>query len=577
MKNNKFGFTKTLLLTCMTIACLIKTSWAIDSELLDEPIGMAQAIEYKKQGDLNQAIKLLKQVVNKYPEQVKARVELAASYFLAHDFATGSVIFKKLLQSKSSNKTVKAKISQFINSHKQAIDKWRLVNNKLKTIKSSDENVSYKIVKSEELLSDHSNFTPAKLYLISLYLTNHQAGKAKHLIESQDKKSLTPADEKSLIRMQAYYRRKYESKHHWGVSASLVIGHDNNIGVSGNDGLLEDVNDSLSSDEDDYFYEAEEDEYIEDPDEGDYTEDFDDEELNDDEEFDDEEFEEEEFEEDEFEEDEFEESDKQAGLFTRLNTGVRYQQETPNIINGILVNTFESGIHAKISDRQYQDDIAQQRNYQVFELGAFMAKRFSGNSRLSLPFSTKSVYLDSQEYARYYDARVSYAWSSGSTRFNISEKLAYRDYQSFNPDRENARLFETQFGIGQPINNKLTFNGKFRYGVLNTHNQNYRSYDRFGLSGSLNHRINNQLGFTLGAGYKRTEYQGDFSSEINTEIEDEESKRIDDYLNYYIQSKYQLNKNWSIKGKISNTHKYSNQAAYEYDRTTISAGVYMQF
>ena len=280
------------------------------------------------------------------------------------------------------------------------------------------------------------------------------------------------------------------------------------------------------------------------------------------------------------------EKTKQSGYFRRLNASVKITHITPKIDDGVLTHTLETALFARASDRQYQDDEARHRNYQVLELGASLGRRSNSNSRLSVPISMKRIQLDGDDLAHFYEGKVSYGFNTGGTRLTFWEKLSYRDYQRFSDSKENALLLETNLSAKHPISSALTLKSQLSFSLLNTDNAQHLSYDRFKGSLGIGYKVSRSLSFGMGAEYQKTDYKG-LRDYPELEEEQEETcfglelcfdfNRQDNYQNLYLASQFTFNANWSIKGRVSKAKRDSNQGRYDYTRTTLSAGIYVKF
>ncbi len=225
----------------------------------------------------------------------------------------------------------------------------------------------------------------------------------------------------------------------------------------------------------------------------------------------------------------------------------------------------------------------------MLEVGTKIARRNNQRNRLSLPVSVKFIQLDGEDYARFYDGKVSYGFNISGNRLTLGQKISYRDYQRFNEGRENALLLKSSLSLIHPISASFSLNAQLAFTLLDTENQLYRSYDRFKTGLGLKYKAHQALNFGIGGLYQTTDYKGTFNIESCIEEEEEDEEfcaavdlddgmiRQDDYTSIYLNSRLKLNENWSIKGRMSKSKRHSSQDRYEYKRTTFSAGLYMKF
>jgi len=138
-----------------------------------------------------------------------------------------------------------------------------------------------------------------------------------------------------------------------------------------------------------------------------------------------------------------------------------------------------------------------------------------------------------------------------------------------------------------PVSPYLTIKGRLAFSLLDTENQQYRSYDRYKGSLGLSYKVNPKSTLAFGGIYQETKYKGPYQlgSSENEEFIDvcfdvgicSDFNRNDDYVNFYLENRLKLNANWSVKGRISKAKRESNQDRYDYTRTTFSAGIYVKF
>ncbi len=253
--------------------------------------------------------------------------------------------------------------------------------------------------------------------------------------------------------------------------------------------------------------------------------------------------------------------------------------KTPVINDGLLTHSVNSAIFANVTEREYQDGEAQHRNYRVLELGASIARRNNYNTRLALPISIKTIQLNGENYARFYEGSLSYGFNINKNRISLSEKISYRDYRHYNKERENALLVKTSVSISRTLNSSFTATGKMVFSLLETDNTPHTSYDRFKASLGVTYQATNTLSFGVGNEYQVTNYNDHFNPSDDC-IDNGlcyEVNREDRYSNYYLDSQIKLNKNWSIKGRLSKSNRKTNHEKHKYKRTTFSAGIYMKF
>ena len=609
-------FTTTCTLVLLTFLFFISTpSWAQEIAAVNQPANQAilkKAIELKQAGNINQAIKLLQKHLQNNPNDLHARVELAANYFLAKDYARGGKLFKKILAKSHTPEKIKKNIIRFINQHKTQINQQASLNKQLASIKGSQQITAIKINHTQALIQENTSFKKAQLYLAALYLKQYRGNEAKQILNGITYTQLTPSEEASYSKLEHYYEKNFQARSKVSVIGSFIIGHDDNITASGSDGLdeeefSEDVFDEEGFDEEGFDEEGFDEEGF---DEEGFDEEGFDEEGFDEEGFDEEGFDEDGFDEDGFDEDGFNEEgfneeefdednpdesnecngcdedngdSEKSGLFSRINASVKLINSYPVLTDGILTHHIETAVHASVTERQYQDDDAQHRNYRVLELGANIARRSNQKSRLSLPIAVKNIQLDGEDYARFYDGKVTYGFNTNSSRFTLGQKISYRDYQRFNEERNNALLLKSSFSFIHPLSTSFSLNGQLAFSLLDTENELNRSYDRYKTGLGLKYKVNKDLSFDIGSKYQKTDYKGPFSVEAcsddlcgGTDVDDG-IIRQDDLTSLYLHSRLKINDNWSVKARISNAKRNSNVDRYDYTRTTFSAGIYVKF
>jgi len=574
---------KTIAVVCTaTLFLLCQFSWAGDEFDI--------AIELRQQGNFNLSIKQLRVLHQSSPQDLKITVELAATYYMAGYFREGSKLFKQILQGEKTSDNIKVNVTEFVNQYSAAIKEQQLLNERLLSIRRLNISSDLKIEKLSTLLAGEPDYTAAKIVRIHLYLVGHNYGEAKRQLASIHLQQLSPEDELRIQGLSKRYRFHAEPRSIVGFSGSLFFGNDDNItGGSGGD-LIDDIyGDGFDEefDTEDFNPENDEDEEYDEDYGHDFDDDFEDdidEEYDEESEDDDFDFEEGDFEEDELEDDEFDEdgfgegSDSESGLFNLINGRVDYSRTVPYLDNGTLVKIREYGLHLNFSERRFSDDVAEGRNYGVWDIGGTVGTRFINGARLRFPFSLKKIRLNDSDYAMHYEAKVAYYFRRNRTSFSIIEKLSYRDYASFDDDRENGLLLETRGGVRHYLNDDLALNAGFSYGVLNTWNEDYRSYNRYGFSSSVSYRSSRRLSVVAGAKYQLTDYLG-----VNELFVDEYSdpvydfSRRDNQLSLYGEIQIKLNSNWGMKMKMSHTDRQSNQERYQYDRSTVSVGVTTRF
>ncbi|PCK04935.1 MAG: hypothetical protein COA42_18710 [Alteromonadaceae bacterium] len=540
MKNNliTFNIPRVIILTLSLIVPLCQNSWASND--------VDSALELRKQGNFNQSIKQLKIHHQNNPQDIRAMIELAASYYMAHHFSAGSDIFKQVLQSKKTPENIKANVTEFINRYREAIKTQQGLNERLLAIRNSKESVTSKLLQVNELLYSEPEYTPAQTYQIHLYLLDNQLTKAKQLLTEIKMHQVTPEDETRFLQLDKRYRHQSEPRSLVSASGSLFLGYDSNI-----------TGDSDSDIIDELFKEGLDEEFADEFDEDAfYDEEFD-------EEFD-------------INEDEEQESatEPQGGLFSLLSGRLDYSLSIPQIENGALKNTREYGLHASYSERHFADDIADNRNYQVLGVGGLVGIKYANGSRLLFPVNLKMIRLNNRNYSLLYEGKVAYSFRHKQTAFSLIEKLSYRNYSEFNEERENGLLLETRARLYHPLSSDLTFHFGISIGQLNTLNEDYRSYIRYTLSGSLSYQLTPSMSLTTGGKYLLSEYKGEnelFVDEVGDPIYD--FSREDNQMNLYAEGHLTLNPTWGMKVKASHTDRQSNQQRYEYDRSTISVGL----
>ncbi len=549
----------------LLILAFFPSSWAAEASNREISARVGEAVKLRKQNEFNSALRILYDLRSVSSKNILVRVELAATLFRAGYFGEGSVIFRKLLADRSTPENIRKNISFYINKNKKSIRRRDEVDRDLSYIKDANEPIAEKIRKLSLLAELNTNYFPARIYLIALCIRGHKAECAKHYISTTKISRLSPRDELRLKEMKERYARNFDPQKRFSGSLSITIGSDSNItGGSDSEYLLDNLDqgfDEEGFDEEDFEEEG-------------FDEEGFDEEGFEEEGFDEEDFEEEGFEEEDFDEGDFDEGDVDAeetsGLFTRINGNVQYRYSKPIVSEGNHLYTYENGVSVSYYERQHFDDIASNRNYQVVQLGGFLGKRNVDKSNWLLPLSVKMVRLDGRDYAIYYDGGISYSWNGFGSKWRVSEDISYRDYSDSDSNRGESLLFETDLGVSRPLSDSLTLGSMVGYGVLNTPDEDFRSYRRFIVSSSLTYRATRHLKIVTGFSYQATRYDGenflfyDFSRE-------------DDYLNLYIESDYRLSNMWSLTARLSKSNRSSNQNRYEYDRNTFSLGLKVSF
>ena len=556
------------------------SAWAMDNTSKEETLSsntLKQAIALKKSGQINLAIKALNKHLQGKPHDLLGKVELAANYFLANDYARGGKLFKKILSDSQTPNKVKKNISRFISHHKKDIKKYASLNKQLYKIKRSSQITTIKTNQTQALLVKDSGFKKAQLYLASLYLKQYRGREAKQLLKSIIYPRLTPEEENAFSKLSNYYQKRYQPSSNIIIKGSFILGYDSNITAGGDSDLPGDLGAEENGGEPEEEFEAEFNEEFE----AEFNEEFE-AEFN-------EEFEgefEEEFE--EAYEEAYEEAhekenntEEKSGVFNRLNARIQMNHSTPVISDGRLTHSIESTFFANVTEREYQDNEAQHRNYRVMELGASIARRSNRNNRFALPISIKKIQLNGENYAHFYEGSLSYGFNINQNRISFSEKISYRDYQHFNEERENALLVKTSVSINRALNPSFSVSGKMAFTLLNTDNTPHTSYDRFKVSLGITYQASNAISLGVGNEYQITNYNDYFKPEALEDCVEAdlcyEENREDRYSNYYLDSRFTLNKNWSIKGRLSKSQRKTNHDKHEYSRTTFSAGIYVKF
>jgi len=514
-----------LVLAVVTLPFMGQANAAQDSAESFSSSGIQQALNLRQQGDFNGAIKLLLIQLKKNPQDLQVKLELAASYYQSGHFAPGSVLFKQLLKGKNTPANIKSNVVLFINQYKNAIANAALLDDSLQALRQGSDPLPIKITKLNTIVATTPNYQAAKRYLISLYLSHNRIALAKQLLDTIDLKTLTPQQASKIDELNMRYQKLIKVTSQLTGRGALLVGHDNNIAGSSNNDFYDD--------------------------------------------------------------DESYSNEKISGVYTRLNGSVGYRYAAPNIENGMVLNTTETGFQVNYFRRSFQDEIAQNRDYQIIELAAYLGKHQADNSRIRIPLSIKNITLNDESYARFFEGKLLYSWNANDTRLSFSQKLGYRDYASFNPDRENSTLLATRLGVAHPIGDRLTFNGTISYDLLDTLNEPFRSYDRYTFAGAYSYRHSSRAQFSAGVKYQATNYKGInellFFNGCEDEDEDEcdepiyDYKRQDKNTSWYLQGRYQLNEHWGLKGRISRSDRDSNQPLYRYQRNTVSVGLDVKF
>jgi len=484
-----------------------------------------QALHLRQQGDFNGAIKLLLLQLKKNPQDLQVKLELAASYYQSGHFAPGSVLFKQLLKGKNTPANIKSNVVLFINQYKNAIANAALLDDSLQALRKGSDPLPVKITKLNTILATTPNHLASKRYLISLYLSHNRISLAKQLLDNIDLKALPPQQASKIDELNLRLQQLIRVTSQLTGKGALLVGHDNNIAGSSNNDFYDD--------------------------------------------------------------DESYSNEKISGIYTRLSGSVGVKYAAPNIENGMVLSTREAGFQLNYFQRSFQDEVAQNRDYQIIELAAYLGKHQADNSRIRMPLSIKNITLNDENYARFFEGKLLYSWDVKGTRFTLSQKLGYRDYASFNPDRENSTLLATRLGLSHAIGDRLTFNGTISFDLLDTLNEPFRSYDRYTFAGAYSYRHSSRVQFTAGVKYQATHYKGinDLLFFNGCEDEDEadcdepiyDYKRQDKNTSWYLQSRYQFNEHWGLKGRVSRSDRDSNQPLYRYQRNTVSVGLDVKF
>jgi len=512
-------------LAVMTLSLMGRANAAQNSlENLSNP-PIQQALNLRQQGNFNGAIKLLRAQLKKNPQDLQVKLELAASYYQSGHFAPGSALFKQLLKGKNTPANIKGNVVNFINQYKNAIANAASLDDRLQALRQSSSPLPVKITKLNTMVATTPNHLASKRYLISLYLSHNRVAVAKQLLDNTDLKALTPQQASKIDELNIRYQKLIKVTSQLTGKGSLLVGHDNNIAGSSNNDFYDD--------------------------------------------------------------DESYSNEKISGIYTRLSGSVGYRYAAPNIENGMVLNTRETGFQVNYFQRSFQDEIAQNRDYQIIELAAYLGRKQADNSRIRMPLSIKNITLNGEGYARFFEGKLLYSWDASDTRLSLSQKLGYRDYASFNLDRENSTLLATRLGVAHPIGDRLIFNGTISYDLLDTLNEPFRSYDRYTFTGAYSYRHSSRVQFSAGIKYQATNYKGinDLLFFNGCEDEDEDDcdepiydyKRQDKNTSWYLQGRYQFNEHWGLKGRISRSDRDSNQPLYRYQRNTVSVGLHVKF
>jgi len=484
-----------------------------------------QALNLRQQGDFNGAIKLLLAQLKKSPQDLQLKLELAASYFQSGHFAPGSALFKQLLKGKNTPANIKSNVVLFINHYKNAIANAASLDERLLALRQGSDPLALKITQLNTMIATAPNHLASKRFLISLYLSHNRITLAKQLLDDIDLKALTPQQASKIDALNKRYQQLVQVTSQLTGRGALLMGHDNNIAGSSNNDFYDD--------------------------------------------------------------DESYSSDKISGLYTRLSGSVGVRYTAPNLENGMVLSTGETGFQVNYFQRSFQDEVAQSRDYQIIELATYLGKHQADNSRIRMPLSIKNITLNGEGYARFFEGKLLYSWDANDTRFSLSQKMGYRDYASFNSDRENSTLLATRFGLTHTIDDRLTFNGIISYDLLDTLNEPFRSYDRYTFSGAYGYRYSSRVQFGAGIKYQATNYKGvndllffNACEDVDEEGCDEpiyDYKRQDKNTSWYLQGRYQLNEHWRLKVKVSRSDRDSNQPLYRYQRNTVSVGLDVKF
>ena len=479
-----------------------------------------------KEGNYLQGILSYKHKVQSGSAYTTSKLELASCYFMAGYFEKGSRVFKSIIDDKSVASNIKINISKYIEEYKAAINNRLKTKSSLDNLLRSQDSTNLIVVNIYQLLQSDPNFHKMRLTLIHLLIKLGRADEAFDQLSRINKHQLDEIDNSQFSILSEIVKNKFKNRSYASGKAALTIGYDNNIsGTASND-----------------FYE----------------------------------------------DDDFFNSEKIDGGYAQLYGSLQYNLINPIISQGEYSHSNLNIFNISIHDRSFFNDEGESRNYNIQDIGYTFARKSNNNTQLLLPISIKNIKLNEESYARYLDFKLRYSWDIDGVKLSISERLSHRDYQQFNEDRQNANLSESAFQIGFPLTKQLKLNSRINYTLLDTIDEEFRSYSRFTYGISSTYTTNAQTAFTAGFRYQTTSYRG-----LNTLLQEpcfEEDEdlceddnliydfiREDDLNHIYLETNTKLNKDWNLKFKWNLTDRESNQDRYTYSRRTLSLGIYGKF
>jgi len=458
-----------------------------------------------------------------HPHDINLKLDLASCYFYAGYFDKGSPLFKTILSNENIEDRVKVNIAKFIERFKYEIESYRSLNQQVNTVLDGEDSASLKIEALYYILMGNQTHQFVRLKLISLLLKMDRADEVFKQLDLITPSTLDTSDHKLYLSLMRISENKFSPRSYFSGLASMMLGYDDNVGGIASNDI--------------------------------------------------------------YEEDDLSNNSKLGGVFSRWYGSLRYNVVQPKILDGERSHTDLGVLSVSMHERRFFDEEGEPRNYNIIDGGITYGRKNKDDTQLLLPLSIKRIKLNGEDYAQYLDAKLRYTWKPGSLVLSLTERFSHRDYSLFDEDRQNANLYEGSFGIGLPINGHAYLNAKVDYTLLDTTDEEFRSYERFTYSLGATFKTKLSTAITFGMKYQNTDYRGVNEKLFipSEECIDEECELVYDFIrsdtmsHYFIESNTRLNTNLSIKTAINVTNRDSNQELYTYSRKTLTVGLHGKF
>lgn len=515
------------LMTCnnryLLYLCFLCISLGSTNALANSSLSINEAKQACKNNQVLLATQAFHDLLKIAPQSVDIHLELASCYFYSGYYQKGSRIFKSLINSDKVENHVKINVSKFIEGYKEQISQHTESRKRLLGVLTNKDSISLKAQSIYAYLHEYPKIQSARLKLISLLLKLDRSDEVHQQLELINTQLLDFKDYEAYQALIKIRDNKFKYRTYVSGKGSLTIGYDDNVGGIASNDIYEE--DNLTSQE------------------------------------------------------------KIGGLFTRWYGSLRYNIVSPSINFGERSHTDLAVFSISAHERSFFDEEGEPRNYNILDFGATYGRKNKDNTQLLLPISIKRIQLNGEEYAQYLDAKLRYSWKQGDATLSLTERFSHRDYSQFDEDRQNANLYEGAFDIGMPMTRRMRLNGKIHYTLLDTTDEEFRSYERFTYGASWAYGINSVSELTLGMKYQTTDYRGVNENLVipNEECIEEECTplydyiRSDDMTNTYIESSTMLNDHFDFKVTINHVDRESNQPLYTYSRQTVTVSINGKF